>query len=81
MDDDHQHIHKILFDDLQHQYDLFLVVKDEQHQNFEIVYHLLYNLLVMNYVQQVMRNVQVIWNVHVLVVQQMNVQVMFDLKK
>ena len=73
MDGDHQHIHRILFDDLQHQHDLEQVVKDVQHQNFEIVYHLSYNLLMMEFVQQVMMNVQVIVNVHVLVVQQMNV--------
>jgi hypothetical protein len=78
MDDDHQHIHKILFDDSQHQNDLEQVVKDEQHQNSEIVYHLLYDLL-MKVVQLVVKNVQVIVNVHVLVVQLMYVLQMFDL--
>jgi hypothetical protein len=50
-----------------------MVVRDEQHQNFEIVYHLLYDLLMMEIVDLVLKNVQVIENVHVLVVQLMNV--------
>jgi hypothetical protein len=48
---------------------LYLVVKDEQHQNFEIVYH----LLLVEVVELVVKNVQVNENIHVLLVQVMNV--------
>lgn len=78
--DGHQHIHKILFDDSQRLNDLYLVLKDEQHQNFEIVCRLLCNLM-MKDLRLVLMTVQVIEKFRDLVVQLINVFLMFDLNK